>query len=146
MDCCKDKLKSPKTGNNACCALRAVIIDDSEMIMKFVSTDLNHHGIDVVGFALCGEDGIRVALELRPDIVLMDINMPGMGGIKATKALHALAPEVTIVGLSSCERNELSVRKMLCAGAAAYVQKDRLLDDLSDVIHRITSVRQTKSA
>ncbi len=122
-------------GTMSCCP-RVLIVDDSQIIRKYASELLRRHGYNVVGCAMTGEIGVVMAKKHAPDVVIMDVNMPGMGGIEATRILRMHMPTIAVVGLSS-ENHETIVRKMLHAGAVAYVLKDDMLDGLPNTLEKI---------
>ena len=80
-------------------------------------------GFSVVGEAESGEDAVRLALELRPQLVLMDINLPGINGIEATRQIVAAAPETVVVLLSTYRESDLPADALAC-GARRYVHKE----------------------
>jgi DNA-binding NarL/FixJ family response regulator len=85
--------------------------------------------IDVVGEATDGEQAVELALALRPDVVLMDLSMPGVDGIEATRRIVAAAPGIRVVGLTSFSDRERIVA-MVDAGAKGYLLKDVDPDEL----------------
>ena len=114
--------------------VRVLIVDDQEpfrMAARMVvdATD----GFDVVGEAETGEDSVSMAAELNPDLVLMDVNLPGINGLDATRQiLSGAADAVVVLLLSTYEEDEYAPRAVEC-GASAYIPKavfgpDRLED------------------
>jgi DNA-binding NarL/FixJ family response regulator len=104
--------------------VRVLIVDDQEpfrMAARMVvdATD----GFDVVGEAESGEDSVRMARELEPDLVLMDVNLPGINGLDATRQILAEGENrVVVLLLSTYEEEEYAPRAAEC-GAAAYIPK-----------------------
>jgi NarL family two-component system response regulator LiaR len=82
---------------------------------------LTGSGIDVIGEAGTGEDGIELVLDLRPDVVIMDLGLPGITGVQATHQLGLLAPASRVLILSGSEQN--SVIEAIVAGASGYILK-----------------------
>ena len=82
-------------------------------------------GWQVVGEVDNGEDAVTSALDLHPDVVLMDINLPGISGIEATRRIVDAAPDVRVVLLSTYQADDLPADAMSC-GAVAYVRKEDL--------------------
>ena len=80
-------------------------------------------GFSVVGEAETGEDAVRLAAELRPEMVLMDINLPGISGIEATRRIVADAPSVAVILLSTYRDTDLPADALAC-GARRYVHKE----------------------
>ena len=113
--------------------IRIVIVDDHRTVRESLATALEHAGMRVVGEAGDGHEAIDVVRQLRPDVVLMDITMPGLDGVQATRQLKQLHPEVAVVGLSMHETPEIA-SSMLSAGAFDYLNKavasERLLTSI----------------
>ena len=86
-------------------------------------------GFEVVGEASTGEEGVALAAELHPSLVLMDINMPGINGIEATRRILAALPDTTVFLCSTYRLEELPP-DAATSGAAAYVNKEDLAPDL----------------
>lgn len=114
--------------------IRVLICDDDETFRQALRLLLDgDERIEIVGNAPNGEEAVKMALLHRPDIVTMDIQMPVMDGVEATKQLRYLLPQVKIVLVSASEfgdRAETARR----AGAAAYVTKTRVFEELIEVI------------
>jgi LuxR family transcriptional regulator, maltose regulon positive regulatory protein len=103
--------------------MRVLIVDDHAVVRQALAMMLDQEAdIEVVGEAGNGQEAVAQARELLPDVVLMDINMPGMNGIDATRIIRAEHPTVRVVGLSMHEHAE-QAQPMLAAGAAGYVCK-----------------------
>ena len=102
---------------------RVLLCDDQEMVRLSVHEILKRHAdFEVVGHASGGEAGIRAALELLPDLVLMDVSMPEVDGFEATRRIVASASTVKVIAYSS-ESDWETVEKMFAAGARGYVLK-----------------------
>ena len=104
-------------------AVRVLIVDDQEPFrlaarMVVEATD----GFEVVGDAESGEDSVEAAHELDPDLVLMDVNLPGINGLEATRRILDGSTRVVILLLSTYEEAEYAPRAAEC-GAAAYIPK-----------------------
>ena len=100
-------------------ALRAILIADRR--------------IDVVGIAASGEEAVRQAAELEPDVVLMDISMPGVGGVEATRRILAERLDVQVLMVTGSDARQ-DVDAARTAGAAGYVTKDRIAAELIGAI------------
>ena len=111
------------TGETPAEAIRVVLADDHTLFREGVASLLERAAdLALVGEAATGEEAIRLAGELQADIVLMDLKMPGMGGIEATRAIVARNPRVGVIMLTMFEDDE-SVFAALKAGARGYVVK-----------------------
>jgi DNA-binding NarL/FixJ family response regulator len=118
-------------------AIRIVLIEDQTLMRQGLKTILSlEPGLEVVGAAPDGEAGIRLALELRPDVILMDVQMPGMSGIEAIAAICAVWPEARIIILTTFGRDEY-VFQGVRAGAVGFLLKDAPADDLIQTIRRV---------
>jgi two-component system, NarL family, response regulator DegU len=115
---------------------RVLIADDHAMVREGLHWALEHAGYDVVGEAADGEEAVEMTEELRPDIVLMDLSLPVLSGVAATKRLRTLVPATKVVVLSMLS-DETAVSSALAAGAVGYLVKDcttaEIVDALKDV-------------
>jgi DNA-binding NarL/FixJ family response regulator len=89
--------------------------------------------IEILGEAVDGQDAVVLARALKPDVILMDISMPNLNGVEATRALHRDFPEIRIIGLSMFHEGEQAAA-MLEAGAVKYVSKSDASDIIVDAI------------
>ncbi len=104
--------------------IRVVVVDDHPLYREGVADALGDaDDIDVVGTAADGEAGVSVVAELRPDVVLMDLRMPGSGGVPATAAITAAQPGTAVVVLTMSDDDD-SVFAALRAGARGYLLKE----------------------
>jgi DNA-binding NarL/FixJ family response regulator len=99
-----------------------LIADDDNLTRSALSNQLGGE-FDVVGAAEAAEQAIATAVELQPDIALVDVNMPAGGGVHATREITKRCPGTAVVALSADESHDV-VLEMLNAGAMAYVLKD----------------------
>jgi len=119
--------------------LRVLMADDHPLFRKGLRTLLDSiPGITVVGEATTGEAAVAMTLDLEPDVVLMDLQMPGGGGLAAIRQLMARKPDVRVLVVTLFEDDE-SVFTALKAGARGYVLKDA---DEADVLRAIEAVAQ----
>ena len=113
---------------------KILIVDDAIVARMILRKILTQAGYEVVGEAGSGLEAIEKYKELKPDIVAMDIVMPGMDGIEATKEIVSIDPTANVIITSAIHQKELSL-KALDAGAASYIVKpfetDRLLRTFS---------------
>jgi DNA-binding NarL/FixJ family response regulator len=113
--------------------VRTVVADDHELLRGGLVQLLEERGIEVVGVASLGSEAIAQACELRPDVVLMDLNMPGMSGVEATQRLTTAAPLVRVLVLTVAT-DERTVTNALLAGACGYLVKDAPPDQIVEGI------------
>jgi DNA-binding NarL/FixJ family response regulator len=113
--------------------IRVLLVDDHGLFRAGLGALIAEEGFEVVGQASSGEDGVRLARELLPDVIIMDLNMPGMSGVEATRAaaVHAPASRVVIVTVSG---DDASVTDAVLAGACGYLLKDAEVDDIVSAI------------
>jgi DNA-binding NarL/FixJ family response regulator len=109
--------------------LRVVIADDHPAYRSTLARVLRENGIDVVAEVSNGESAIRAALETQPDVVVMDLNMPGVSGLEATRRLSHEAPSTRVLVLSVSAQEE-DVTEAIQAGAHGYVLKDGPLEEV----------------
>jgi DNA-binding NarL/FixJ family response regulator len=118
-------------------ALRILIVDDHPILREGVAAILaNQTDLLVIGEACDGTEAVSRFRELRPDVVLMDLQMPGMGGIEATEAIRAEFPKARIIVLTTYAGDVQAVRA-LRAGAAGYLLKSSVRTELVDAVRRV---------
>lgn len=113
--------------------LRVLVADDQPLFLETLATTLELDGLDVVGRAQDGREAARLARLLLPDLVLMDLDMPVMDGIEATRRIREALPSARVVILTGSDSAE-DVDRARRAGATGYVTKDRLGADLEAAI------------
>ena len=110
-------------------AARVVIVDDHDLFRTGLRTLLEEHGVQVAGEASAGSQAIGLVRELAPDVVVMDLNMPGMSGVEATRHITAIAPLTRVLVLTISDRDD-DVLAAIVAGACGYLLKDASIQDL----------------
>ncbi|MDX1505798.1 MAG: response regulator [Spongiibacter sp.] len=124
--------------------ITVLVADDHAMVRTGISRMLDDaDDIQVVGEASSGEEAVLRCRELKPDIVLMDIRMPGMGGLEATRKLQQVAPETKIIAVSACEQEPIPSRLMK-AGASAFLSKGSGADAGDEIIKAVRQVAKGK--
>jgi DNA-binding NarL/FixJ family response regulator len=114
--------------------IRVVIADDHALFRHGIEQALaGEHDIDVIGEASDGVAATEQVLTLAPDVVLMDVRMPGLSGVEAAERIHAERPEVRIVMLTGSQ-NEEDLFAAVRAGATAYVLKEASVEELTDAV------------
>ena len=124
---------------------RLLLVDDHKLLRQGLRRAAEDAGFDVVGEAGDGEEAVRLAVALRPDLVLMDVTMPVMDGIEATRRLRHSAPEARVVILTMHGEEE-TVTEALRAGAVAYLLKDCSTDQVADTLHAVAAGETELSA
>jgi DNA-binding NarL/FixJ family response regulator len=109
--------------------LRVLVVDDHDLFRTGLRNLLEEQGVNVVGEAGDGEAAIRLAADLAPDVVIMDLNMPGAGGVETTRKLSGLAPLSRVVVLTISDDDD-DVMNAVMAGACGYLLKDSSIQDL----------------
>ncbi|MBW8701965.1 Transcriptional regulatory protein DegU [Streptomyces sp. MBT84] len=119
--------------------VRVLIADDQMMVRQGFTVLLNARpGIEVVGQAVDGEEAVAKVAELAPDVVLMDIRMPGLGGIEATRRITADAPHPRVLVLTTFDLDEY-VYDALRAGASGFLLKDASADQLAEAVRVVAA-------
>ncbi|MDP4182987.1 MAG: response regulator, partial [Bacillota bacterium] len=114
--------------------IKLIIVDDSEEARNNIKTILSFEkAIEVIGEAENGEEAVFITKEAKPDVVLMDINMPVMDGIKATSQISIEVPEVTVI-IMSVQGEQEYLRKAMSAGAREFITKPFSSDELTFTI------------
>ncbi len=117
--------------------IRILLVEDQTLMRQGMKTILDlEPGLQVVGEAADGEGGVRLALALRPDVILMDVQMPGMDGIEAIAAICAVWPEARVIILTTFSRDDYVFDGMR-AGAVGFLLKDTPADHLVQTIRRV---------
>ena len=109
--------------------VRVVVVDDHDLFRSGLKTLLEEQGVNVVGEAPNGQTAIRLASELAPDVVVMDLNMPGMTGVETTRKLAGIAPLTRVVVLTISADDD-DVMDAVMAGACGYLLKDSSIQEL----------------
>lgn len=126
--------------------IRVMIVDDVSETRENVRKLLQFESdVDVVGVARTGKEAIQNSLELNPDVVLMDINMPDMDGIAATEAIRSRQPAVQVVILS-VQNDQNYMRRAMLAGARDFLTKPPMGDELISAIRRAGAMAQSERA
>jgi DNA-binding NarL/FixJ family response regulator len=103
--------------------IRLMLADDHRMLREGLRRSMSEQGFDVVGEAGDGDQAVKLAEQLRPDVVLMDVTMPGVDGVEATRQIRAAMPEIRVVMLTMHADQEV-LAAAIRAGASGYLVKD----------------------
>lgn len=117
--------------------IKVLVVDDHELVRMGICRMLaDHDGIQVVGQAESGEMAVQIAREVEPDVVLLDVNMPGVGGVETTRRLLQRFPECKIIAVSSLTE-EPYPSLVLKAGAQGYLTKGTPVDEMVKAIKKV---------
>src|SRR5574340_1414192 len=126
--------------------IRVLIVDDIQETRENIRRMLQFESrVDVVGSAQNGSEAISMAVETKPDVVIMDINMPDMDGISATEAIRKKVPYVQIIILS-VQSDPNYMRRAMLAGARDFLTKPPMIDELTSAIRRAAVLAQEERA
>ena len=116
--------------------IKVLVVDDHDLVRTGISRMLSDvPGLSVIGEADSGETAVVRARELKPDVILMDVRMPGIGGLEATRKLVQHDKHIKVIAVTVCDEEPFPTRLMQ-AGAAGYVTKGAALDEM------VTAIRQ----
>ncbi|WP_062065613.1 response regulator [Cellvibrio sp. OA-2007] len=116
---------------------KILVVDDHDLVrMGIVRMLADIDGYQVVGDAKSGEEAVTKARILKPDVVLMDVKMPGMGGLEATKKLLTVNPVLKIIAVTACD-DDLYPTRLMQAGAVGYVTKGAEFTEITDAIDKV---------
>jgi NarL family two-component system response regulator LiaR len=118
--------------------IQILLVDDHRLVRQGVRAFLETEAdMMVIGEAASGEEAVRLCADLAPDVVLMDLSMPGIGGVEAIREIKQCSPHSQIVVLTSFQ-DDASIFPTLRAGALSYILKDVQADDLAETIRKAT--------
>ena len=109
--------------------IRVVIVDDHDLFRTGLRNLLEEQGVQVVGEAAAGAEAVRAVAELTPEVVVMDLNMPGISGVEATRQITSISPLTRVVVLTISDQDG-DVMDAILAGACGYLLKDASIQDL----------------
>jgi NarL family two-component system response regulator LiaR len=125
--------------------IHVMLVDDHNVVRSGLATFLRaYEDLDLVGEAKNGLEALNLCRKKKPDVILMDLMMPEMDGIAATRAILAEYPDINIIAMTSFEDEEL-VQGVLAAGAISYLLKNVTSDELAKAIRDAVSGRSTLS-
>ncbi len=129
------KMGDPKPGTT----IRVLVVDDHPpMRMGLVALIKSQPGMDVVAEASDGERAIELYDEMRPDVVLMDLRMPGIGGVEAILTIRKKHPDARVIVLSTYDMDE-DIHRALQSGARSYLLKDMSIEEIASTIRGVYS-------
>lgn len=117
--------------------IKVLVVDDHDLVRTGITRMLaDIDGLQVVGEADSGEESLKKARELKPDVVLMDIKMPGIGGLEATRKILRSHTDMKVIAVTACEDDPFPTR-LLQAGAAGYLTKGAALEEMVQAIRLV---------
>jgi NarL family two-component system response regulator LiaR len=123
--------------------IRVMVVDDHAMVRTGLATFLQvSDDLDLVGQATNGQEAVELCERFQPDVILMDLVMPEMDGVTATRIIRERWPQVQIIALTSFQEKEL-VQDALEAGAISYLLKNVSIDDLTEAVRAAHAGRST---
>lgn len=123
--------------------IAVMIVDDHTVVRHGIRFSLlAFDDIELVGEAENGNEALRLCSEVQPDVILMDMLMPGMNGVATTQAILERYPHIRVIALTSFQEGSL-VEEALQAGAISYMLKDAAMDELADAIRSACSGQST---
>ena len=123
--------------------IRVMIVDDHAMVRTGLATFMEvSDDLDLVGQATNGQEAVELCEQSQPDVILMDLVMPEMDGVTATRIIRERWPQVQVIALTSFQEKEL-VQDALQAGAISYLLKNVSMDDLTEAVRAAHAGRST---
>lgn len=126
--------------------IKILLADDHDLVRNGIGRLLSDiDDLEVIGHATSGEQAVLLCRELQPDVVLMDVRMPGIGGLEATRKITARDPNIKVIALSAWDEDPLPSR-LLQAGAWGYVAKGAPFEDVVKAIRKVMAGQRYLSA
>ena len=124
--------------------IRVLLADDHRMLREGLSRSLTQQGFEIVGEAENGEEAVQMAAALLPDVVLMDVSMPEMDGVEATRLIRATGTATQVIMLTMHADKEV-LAEAIRAGASGYLVKDCSTDEVADAVRMACNGETTLS-
>lgn len=122
--------------------IKVLLVDDHELVRSGIEALLNaEQDIHVIAVSDCGEAALEMIEQSPPDVVLMDVNMPGMGGVEACRRIIGSYPEIKIIGLSVYDRGPVP-QQLLKQGVVGFVSKSSPVNEMVNAIREVMSGRR----
>lgn len=125
-------------------SIRLMLADDHRMLREGLRRSMTEHGFDVVGEASDGAEAVDMAADLVPDIILMDVTMPELDGVEATRLVKAANPAIRVIMLTMHADQEV-LAAAIRSGASGYLVKDCSTEEIADAIRSAVSGETTLS-
>src|SRR3989442_14594377 len=121
--------QSVQADNQELAEVRVLIVDDHDLFRSGLRNLLEDEGVHIIGEASAGQEALNIVSEVAPDVVVMDLNMPGMGGVEATRHISSIALLTRVVMLTISDQDN-DVIDAILAGACGYLLKDSSIQEL----------------
>lgn len=115
---------------------RVLIADDHPIVVDGLRHHLQEEGFEIVGEATTSGEALSMALEVKPDVLVLDLEMPGRGGLDTLRELGRLEPDINVLVLSRHEEDPFAIRSIR-SGAAGYLSKDSIVDELAEAVRTV---------
>ena len=115
---------------------RVLLADDHQLLRQALGAALQDAGFEIVGEAADGEEAVRLADELDPELVMMDVTMPVLDGIEATRLVHLRHPDARVIMLTMHDEKALAAQA-IAAGACAFLTKDSSMEDVVATVRHV---------
>ncbi|MDF1796171.1 MAG: UvrY/SirA/GacA family response regulator transcription factor [Coxiellaceae bacterium] len=117
--------------------INVMLVDDLDLVRTGIRKMLDEAaGIKVIGEATSGEEAVKLARSVKPNVVLMDVKMPGIGGFEATRKLIRMDPDIKVLIVTVCD-NDLYPARLLQVGASGYLTKGATMDEMVQAIKAV---------
>ncbi len=117
--------------------INVMLVDDLDLVRTGIKKMLDESaGIKVIGEATSGEEAVKLARSVKPNVVLMDVKMPGIGGFEATRKLIRMDPDIKVLIVTVCD-NDLYPARLLQVGASGYLTKGATMDEMVQAIKAV---------
>jgi DNA-binding NarL/FixJ family response regulator len=118
--------------------IRLMLADDHRMLREGLRRSMTDQGFDIVGEAGDGDEAVRLAERIRPDVILMDVTMPEIDGVEATRQIHSTMPDTKVVMLTMHADQEV-LAEAIRAGASGYLVKDCSTEEIASAVRLAVS-------
>ena len=119
--------------------IKIIVIDDHDLVRTGLSRILDEvEGFSVIATADSGEKALKLARQLAPDVMMMDVKMPGMGGVEATKRIKLANSHIKLIAVTSCD-DDLYPSKLMRAGASAYLTKRATPEEMIEAVNKVVA-------
>lgn len=122
-------------------SIKILVVDDHDLVRMGIARMLEDvEDFEVVGDAKTGEEALKICRKQQPDVVLMDVKMPGMGGLEATRKLLAVDPSIKVIAVTACD-DDLYPERLMKAGALGYITKGAEVEEMITAINSVCKGR-----